>query len=145
MSPEAKALLALPGFAWAPGMVGIDPAGVRWVVYHVDEAGTPMAVRLGDPRVRPAVSPIVVGTVPDLGHAGTAGILLGMLPPDYMIERDSVDAYEVTIRGLPPADVALVDSHGSPGVGGAARWWSIAADSLGVAVARALIALGRAA
>jgi len=130
MISEAKALLALPGFAWSPGMVGIDPAGVRWVVYHIDEAGTPMAVRAGDPRVRPAVSAIVAGTVPDLGHGGTAGILLGML---WRAGRLTALTPHVAYPGAWYVELDS-DPVGDP---------SIAADSLGVAAARALVAVGR--
>lgn len=135
MNPEAKALLALPGFAWVPGMVGIDPAGVRWVVYHVDEAGTPMSVRLGDPRVPPAVSPIVVGTVPDLGHGGTAGILLGML------EAAAPGRIGVEMRPGEPPKVAVFQRDQRAKWGGPMSY--IEGDSLGVAVARALVAIGR--
>jgi len=112
MISEAKALLALPGFVWAPGMVGIDPTGVRWVVYHIDEAGTPMAVRAGDPRVRPA------------------GILLGML------QRTGRLTALTPHVAYPGAWYVELDSDpvGDP---------SIAADSLGVAAARALVAVGR--
>jgi len=133
VSPEetevARQLCALRGWKWAPGMVGITHAGARWVVYHIDEAGTPMAVRMDDPRVRPAVSTIAVGTLPDLADPATAGALLGMLT--------DVDPHIRVSREVAPVagEQWFIATHGG------AR---IFADSLGLAVARALVAVGTA-
>ena len=139
MSPEETSLAAqvaaLPRFAWAPGMVGIDKDGARWLVY------------LGHPPILcgqgighagyvggwESSAPIFLSPVPDLADAGTAGILLGMLPPV---------PWSLTVAdGRYTIDVYTEGEGGHPG--DPRNNTSGSGESLGVAVARALVAIGR--
>lgn len=135
----ARLLVALPGYRPRTGMTYYDPDGTAWVVYAVMD-GLPIGARLGDLRARAATSALPSGSIPWITDDGTAGILLGMLPPRHQATRDE-GVYEVTVYDCPPLAGAVVHS----GPHGTAKWWTVSGDSLGVAVARALVAMGRAA
>jgi hypothetical protein len=142
VNPEATALAAqvaaLPGFAWAPGMraVGQYPEHPVRVIEFGERPFDDEGAREADPFQwwqeprQGEGGPYPGPYVPDLADPATAGILLGMLAATGRI-------------------VALTPALACPG-----SWYveldtdptgdpSIAADSLGVAVARALIAIGR--
>ena len=137
MSPEetslARLLVALPGFPTFDDIggvhVGSDYASgyPLWFANDLVWIGVDLDARGEWTRV------------PLLTHMGVAGILLGMLPPWHLSARDG-DVYEVTVYDCPPLPGAVVHS----GPHGAAKWWTVSGDSLGVAAARALVAVGRA-
>lgn len=135
----ARALVALPGWEWRAGMTAIDKKGARWLVYFGRPAilcgqGIGHAGYVGGWE---SSAPIFLSPIPDLTDDATGGILLGMLPPDHMIDR-CAGAATVTIRGHRPARPDLVYEHGGLNV-----WWSVNGATLGEAVAAALVAVGR--
>lgn len=136
MTPEetslARLLVALPGFPTFDEIGG---------VHDVGDSGEGAPIWYANGLVWVGVD-LVHGEwvrVPLLTHMGTAGILLGMLPPWHQSTRHE-GVYEVTVYDCPPLPGAVVHS----GPHGTAKWWTVSGDSLGVAAARALVAIGRA-
>lgn len=108
----ARALVALPGWTWAPGM------------RVVDDADPSRGWRIDGPE-----DTFPGDTIPDLTDPATGGAMVGLLP---------ADAY---VRGLPRESgrlwcvvLELPDE----------RPHSVLGPTLAIAVARALVALGRA-
>lgn len=119
MTPEetelARALVALPGWRWAPGMLGTSPGVHRGLrVLEVNDAGNGMQEG---------------GFIPDISDptGATAGVLLAML-----WTADPNAGWHV--HG-PPGLVCVHRADGSDEHYG---------EALGVACARALVALGAA-
>lgn len=102
----ARQLVALPdGWRWVPGML-------VW----------------GGDRVTEATLGVAHGALPDLTDDATGGVLLGMLPSVYEVDRDE-RGYRVRAR----------DSKGDFVPGRQSPWSSTLAE----AAARALVAIGR--
>lgn len=136
MTPEetslARSLVALPGWRWVPGMK-LAEKRIFIVWAGPDHLSCANDMFVGDLRCREGVweartSPhrewgpaTLTEVLPDLEHMGTAGILLGMLaaiaPPEVYFGPDTV---RVTWSDTGSAD----------------------GPCLGVAVARALVAVG---
>lgn len=129
----ARAVAALPGFALAEGMPVVEASrsgmtGARGVVVPSSQ-GDYLVVRWVGPPLAPKqwleTSP-TYGTVPDVTHPAAAGILLEML---YATGRLTC-ATPATTTGW----WIELDTDDAP---------SIFGDVLGVATARALVAIGR--
>lgn len=118
--------------------------GCRWRLYAVGDltAGGLLAACGDGPcggftaswknYVAAAVSPVV----PDLSDPATAGCLLAMLPPGWTIDPSN-NGFRVTIHGehpTGPVDYVGRDDDGRP-------WFHVIGDTLGEAVARALLAV----
>lgn len=137
MTPEetslARLLVALPGFKCTSGL--LVRSGFRAIRIQCEPIEGATA-RTPDEALRLIQ---YLGAVPDLHDPATAGILLGMLPRRHLSARDW-DVYEVTVYDCPPLAGSVVHS----GPHGTAKWWTVSGGSLGVAAARALVAIGRA-
>lgn len=126
MTPEetslARSLVALPGWRWVPGMLVCAPDDRGHVTAVLDgDEGVTVYVCF-DEETRSCRFDEEIGLLlPDLTHMGTAGILLGML------------------AAIAPPEVYF-------GVGAVRVTWSDTGSAdgpcLGVAVARALVAVG---
>lgn len=120
----ARDLVALPGWSWPLGMVAVDRDGARWVVYAI--AGYPIGVSLYDRRARPETTAITTGSIPDLHHPATAGVLLAMLAATGRLTC----VYPPGVDNDWRVDLRYQQAATGP--------------TLGVACARALVALGAA-
>lgn len=137
MTPDllalARQVVALPGFAWAPGMLGVDPAGEGSPIRIVAK-GEMVRTATGTSIYRPG-SQLAMGMlahyVPDLTDLATGGAMLPALGAAKVVTR--TDPYGCRVMWLAEDGEGLgLRQHST-------QW----CDWLGEAVGRVMVARGR--